>query len=105
MEELKTTEYNRFKGGIGPQYKNLLTEKEMQLENIEKDDQKLHDKICRKCAEYDMFCDLYGVTSQKAEDASIEIKRLIQKYDKEDSQTKIEELKKEIEWLKSKIEK
>jgi hypothetical protein len=104
MEELKTTEYNRFKGGIRSQYKNLLVEKEMQLKNIEEHNQKLHDKICRKCAEYDMFCDLYGAVSQKADDVSVEIKKLIQEYDEKVDKIKIEELKKEIEWLKSNIE-
>ena len=51
-----------------------------------------------------MFCDVYGITSQKTEDISNEIKKLMQEYDKSDNQTKIDNLKKEIEWLKSKVQ-
>lgn len=51
-----------------------------------------------------MFCELYGITSQKAENVSDEIGKLIQEYDKEDNQTKIDNLKREIEWLKSKVQ-
>lgn len=51
-----------------------------------------------------MFCDVYGVTSQETEVISSEIKKLLQEYDKEDNQTKIDNLKKEIEWLKSKVQ-
>lgn len=104
MEELTVSEFKRFSDGIEAQYQNLLTEKEMQLKSIEENVQKLHDNICYKCAEYDMFCKLYGADSQKADDVSVEIKKLIQEYDEKVDKTKIEELKKEIEWLKSKID-
>lgn len=104
MADLSTKDYKRFVGGIKEQYNNLLTEKETQLKNVEEDDKKLHDNICCKWAEYDMFCELYGITSQKAENVSDEIGKLIQEYDKEDNQTKIDNLKREIEWLKSKIQ-
>lgn len=104
MADLSTKDYKRFRDGIEEQYNNLLTEREQQLKNVEEDDKKLHDNICCKWAEYDMFCELYGITSQKAENVSDEIGKLIQEYDKEDNQTKIDNLKREIEWLKSKVQ-
>ena len=76
MADLSTKDYKRFVGGIKEQYNNLLTEKETQLKNVEEDDKKLHDNICCKWAEYDMFCELYGITSQKAENVSDEIGKL-----------------------------
>lgn len=104
MADLSTKDYQRFTDGIEEQYNNLLTEKEMQLKNVEEDDKKLHGKICCKWVEYNMFCDVYGITSQKAEDISDEIEKLITEYDKEDNQTKIDNLKKEIKWLKLKMQ-
>ena len=104
MEELTVSEFKRFRDGMEAQYQNLLTEKEMQLKSIEENDQKLHDKICCKCAEYDMFCELYGAVSQKADDISVEIKKIIREYDEKVDKTKIDNLKKEIEWLKSKVQ-
>ena len=51
-----------------------------------------------------MFCELYGAVSQKADDISVEIKKLIREYDEKVDKTKIDNLKKEIEWLKSKVQ-
>lgn len=104
MADLSTEEYKRFTDGIEEQYNNLLTEREQQLKNVEEDNKKSRDKICCKWAEYNMFCDVYGVTSQETEVISSEIKKLLQEYDKEDNQTKIDNLKKEIEWFKSKVQ-
>lgn len=104
MADLSTEEYKRFRDGIEEQYNNLLTEREQQLKNVEEDNKKSRDKICCKWAEYNMFCDVYGITSQKTEDISNEIKKLMQEYDKSDNQTKIDNLKKEIKWLKSKVQ-
>ena len=105
MAYLSLKDYKRFRDGIEAQYDNLLKERELQLKKIVEDNKKTYDKICSKWAEYSMLCDVYTTASQKAEDISDEIEKLLQEYDKEDNQTEIEELKTEIEWLKSKIEK
>lgn len=62
----------------------------------------MYDNICYKLVEYDMLCSVYGSDSQNADGILAEIKRLIQEYDKENSPQKIDNLKSEIEWLKSK---
>ena len=49
-----------------------------------------------------MLCSVYGSDSQKADEILEEIKRLISEYDKECYNQKLDNLKSEIEWLKSK---
>ena len=86
------------------QYKTLLEEKKKNLETLEDQNKKSYEKICYTWAEHDMLCEVYGVTSQKAEDISDVIDKLIREYDEQDIQTKIDELKAEIEWLERKIQ-
>lgn len=104
MADLKTTDYKRFRDGIETQYKTLLEEKKKNLETLEDQNKKSYEKICYAWAEHDMLCEVYGVTSQKAEDISDVIDKLIREYDEQDIQTKIDELKAEIEWLERKIQ-
>lgn len=102
MSDVSIQDYKRFSNGINEQYNNLLAEKEIQLKNVEEENKKLYDNICYKLAEYDMLCSVYGSDSQKADRILGEIRRLIQEYDKENCPQKIDNLKSEIEWLKSK---
>lgn len=104
MADLKTIDYKRFRDGIETQYKTLLEEKKKNLETLEDQNKKSYEKICYTWAEYDMLCEVYGVTSQKVEDISDVIDKLIRAYDGQDIQTKIDELKAEIEWLERKIQ-
>lgn len=104
MADIKITDYKRFRDGIEPQYKTLLEEKKKNLETLEDQNKKSYEKICYTWAEYEMLCEVYGVTSQKAEDISDVIDKLIRAYDGQDIQTKIDELKAEIEWLERKIQ-
>ena len=103
MAELKTIDYKRFRDGFEAQYKILLVEKESELQSIEASRRAMYEQICSKWIEYEMVCDLYGIDSPKDEKISNEITMLIQKYDAQEKQTKMDELKKEIEWLKTKI--
>ena len=102
MSDINIQDYKRFSNGINEQYNNLLTQKEIQLKTVEQEEKKMYDNICCKLAEYNMLCSVYGSDSQKADEILEEIKRLISEYDKECYNQKLDNLKSEIEWLKSK---
>ena len=104
MAELKTTDYKRFRDGFKSQYPSLLAEKENELQCIEARRIEIYEKICYKWIEYDMVSDLYGVDSPEEDELSDEISILIEKYDAGEEQVKINELKKQIAWLKTKIQ-
>ena len=102
MSDINIQDYKRFSNVINEQYNNLLTQKEIQLKTVEQEEKKMYDNICCKLAEYNMLCSVYGSDSQKADEILEEIKRLISEYDKECYNQKLDNLKSEIEWLKSK---
>ena len=102
MSDINIQDYKRFSNGINEQYNNLLTQKEIQLKTVEQEEKKMYDNICCKLAEHDMLCSVYGSNSQKADGILEDIERLISEYDKDCYNQKLDNLKSEIEWLKSK---